>query len=661
MTPLPSPPDPGPPTARPRVVAYVGNFRHPWCTEVHAANALEQLGCTVLRLQEASGGTAGLRWPDLARIVDRDGAELVIWQRTWPQDRGQVLAALEDLRRRRVPAVSYHLDRWLGLERERELVDSPFFRTDLVISPDGTPTERWAQLDIRHRWLPPGVAAEELGIGERVEEWAHLEAVFVGSYPYPHAEWAPVRAAAIEAFRAAFGDRFAVLPGPGRPAIRGKALADLYATVPVVLGDSCLIGSPAGYWSDRVPETLGRGGLLLHPWAGDTMAEWYRGGDHLNYYVDAAEAVDLARYYLAATDERDRVTTRAAELVASRDTYAHRLAEVLRIVDEDLTPRAAAPVRREVSTTFAGNARAAGRFLVDDRPGVAEAVAEVWRANDYRLEVQHVRGGIVIDVGANVGAFSVLAAKLGAAAVHAYEPDPTNYALLLENTRQAEGAVTCWPIAVAPAGVPAVAMHFAGGGAWSSPVRTPDEAQAAIELGGYIAQADTLADVILRHCPGDEETIEPPFTPAERAARAAALAAGEEWVDPLGDARRVAVKLGEVHLVKIDIEGGEYPTLGHLDRRVLRRVRRIVLEFHGPAMPHLRHLAEHLPDELAAMSDVYAQGSAEPQRDRWGRLVALLASEGRLEVLGRPDVGGLVWWDRYDDPEPDWRAQEVAR
>lgn len=42
--------------------------------------------------------------------------------------------------------------------------------------------------------------------------------------------------------------------------------------------------------------------------------------------------------------------------------------------------------------------------------------------------------GIVVDIGANIGAFSVFAAEAGAT-VYAYEPEPKNYELLVENAR----------------------------------------------------------------------------------------------------------------------------------------------------------------------------------------------------------------------------------
>ena len=56
-------------------------------------------------------------------------------------------------------------------------------------------------------------------------------------------------------------------PEPGQHAVRGQDLQDLCASVDVVIGDSCFAGTGLpNYWSDRIPETLGRGGLLVHPY-----------------------------------------------------------------------------------------------------------------------------------------------------------------------------------------------------------------------------------------------------------------------------------------------------------------------------------------------------------------------------------------------------------
>jgi FkbM family methyltransferase len=51
--------------------------------------------------------------------------------------------------------------------------------------------------------------------------------------------------------------------------------------------------------------------------------------------------------------------------------------------------------------------------------------------NEYKR--LNVPGKTILDLGGNIGAFSVYAAALGAKKIVTYEPDPKNYALLLEN------------------------------------------------------------------------------------------------------------------------------------------------------------------------------------------------------------------------------------
>lgn len=64
-------------------------------------------------------------------------------------------------------------------------------------------------------------------------------------------------------------------------------------------------------------------------------------------------------------------------------------------------------------------------------------VLEVWKTNEYiDSDFGIKRDDIVLDIGAHIGAFSILAAKSAAnGRVFAYEPNKQNYSLLLENKR----------------------------------------------------------------------------------------------------------------------------------------------------------------------------------------------------------------------------------
>jgi FkbM family methyltransferase len=591
-----TPADQPPPYAGPPLrIAYVGNFRHSWCTEVHVAASLEQLGHEVLRWQEDQ-----LDWAFVPKAADAESVQLLVWTRTWPAELATVVPQLDALRQLGIPSVSYHLDRWWGLEREHQVHDQPFFHTDLVVSPDASP--RWADAGVNHLWLPPGVFGPECELVDpNPRRWPY-DVVFVGSVPYPHPEWAPYRQQLLGAFRRAFGGRFGVLPRKGQP-VRGRDLQELYATVPVVLGDSCLAGETHRYWSDRVPETLGRGGLLIHPLV-DGMDGWYSSGQRLPQHLlgypqgDFLAAVEQAKWAVDRADPTERIRDNGRELVAERDTYAHRLATVLAVaegihggyrgatlerpsvdalmrnLEESLAavrPPAPAPVSRHSVQLHRWSA------VFEPRPATtdAEVIGEVWR-NDYRVGPEGFRG-TVVDVGANVGAFAVLAARAGAKRVLAFEPQFDNHERLVHHlyTNDVRDIVEAERSAIT-GGATSVFMEGEGGGARS------------VDRGGN----------------GDRVS-------------------GCTLADMLG-------AIGGAEFLKMDIEGGEYEAFAACPASALALVERIALEFHGPAMPHLTHLDEdgkHL--------------------ERWGALVAKLADAGRVETFGHPMRGGLIWWKRY--------------
>lgn len=319
---------PAPYSGPPLRLAWVGNGNHPWCSEIHFTKSMESLGHSVLFLQENE-----LDWRTLPGTVAAQGIQAVFWTRTWPAEMDVVLPALKELAAMGVPTVSYHLDRWFGLDRQHQVDDQPFFRTDLVVSPDDSPL--WPEHGVNHFWLPPGVYGPECEpVPPNPRRWPY-DVVFVGSHPYPHPEWAKYRSDLLAAFSRAFRGRFGVLPRRGVP-IRGRDLQELYATVPVVLGDSCLAGESHLYHSDRIPETVGRGGLLIHPYVkGLFDGETYQRGVHFLTYTlgDFAEAVDLARWGLAHPDEAMAIRTDGRGHVLEHHTYERRMGQVLGHLD----------------------------------------------------------------------------------------------------------------------------------------------------------------------------------------------------------------------------------------------------------------------------------------------------------------------------------------
>ncbi len=316
-------------------VAYCGNFMQPHCTEVHVARSLEAVGARVIRLQENMTAPG-----QILSVVRAHRPDLFLFTRTWG---GTVtVELLRELRSLGVPSVSYHLDLYVGLERGgpadpkswHNIGSDPFWLTDWVFSADGDPAsqEFFESKGIRHRWLPPGVVADECYLADVPLE---RDVVFVGSRRY-HPEW-PYRPQLIDWLERTYRDRFTWLGCPGEP-VRGDALNRLYASTRVVVGDSCNPGyRHSRYWSDRIPETLGRGGFLIHPRVEGMAEQGFVDGETLATYEygDLDGLKELIDHYLVVSEEREDIRRAGHKLVSGRHTYTHRVTEMLDVLKRE--------------------------------------------------------------------------------------------------------------------------------------------------------------------------------------------------------------------------------------------------------------------------------------------------------------------------------------
>lgn len=316
-------------------IAYVGNFSQPFCTEVHIAATLQDLGHSVERLQENE------LQPWWASDMVAAGADLVLYTRTWGQY--VTLEHLAQLREGGITTASYHLDLYVGLKREDGLDDDPFWRTDFVFTPDGDPAsaEVFERKGINHHYIKPGVFKGECYINAKEESRFALgnDVVFVGGGSptgegpqYGHEEW-PYRGELLKFLKDTYGDRFSKYGYP-QETIRNDRLNQLYANSKVVVGDSLCLGfSHPYYWSDRVYETLGRGGFIIHPFI-PGMDEEFTDGENIVFYdfADWDQLKQKIDYWLANDAERELVRRNGHEFVKNNATYHDRLTQALDII-----------------------------------------------------------------------------------------------------------------------------------------------------------------------------------------------------------------------------------------------------------------------------------------------------------------------------------------
>ena len=170
--------------------------------------------------------------------------------------------------------------------------------------------------------------------------------------------------------------------------------------------------------------------------------------------------------------------------------------------------------------------RDGSEFTIDFARNNIGTFQEVWLMNFYEKKYRLKPGDRVIDIGASIGVFSVLAAKRGAQ-VYAYEPTPLSFDLLVQNTRNYN--VTPYNLAVT----------------------------------GDVGTAELFIST------GDEgNTLIRPKTPSQ------SIRVPTTTLD------QIINQVGTCNLLKIDCEGGEVAILKNTKLETFDHIENIAMEYH---------------------------------------------------------------------------------
>ena len=189
-------------------------------------------------------------------------------------------------------------------------------------------------------------------------------------------------------------------------------------------------------------------------------------------------------------------------------------------------------------------------------------IDEVFKEQAYRWDPEAIKGGAVLDIGANIGAFSLWAFAVGAELTRAVEPEPFNYAQLVNNVRQ---------------------NH-------ATKVQCRNVAAAAMDGVTTITRTQRTAD---------------------------AWTGGDSGVQVEAQSLRTLMDgMGDTVWVKCDIEGAEYDLIEGADEQTLRRIVALAMEFHwtGPGALGVRPTAPatgslgRIVERLAVHHKVYVSG-----------------------------------------------------
>jgi hypothetical protein len=300
-------------------IVFVGNFGVDYSSETHHANTLESLGNHVVRLQE--GQTTG----DEILVQSLESDCLVfVHTHGWVTPGLPMERVFKMLKRAGIPTLTYHLDLWLGLERQKDLTDDPFYSqiehfwaTDKLMAD-------WfnEKTDVKGHYIPAGVYEPETYLDQSAG--FQNDVIFVGSKGYHH-EWG-YRPLLINKLGEMYGDKFKHFGGDGLGVVRGPALNQLYGSSKIAVGDTLCIGFDYPYYfSDRLFESTGRGGFTIFPYIKGIEDNFEIGTELVCYkfndFDDLQKKID---YYLEHDDEREKIRIAGHERTKRDHTYNSR-------------------------------------------------------------------------------------------------------------------------------------------------------------------------------------------------------------------------------------------------------------------------------------------------------------------------------------------------
>lgn len=298
---------------KPRML-LIGLFYNLW-DEEYIARTFESLGWYVERLEANKTTVESI----LQDIKTEQYRFLFTVNRQIKGDFSKILG--------KIKTVFWLFDLYYGTPREKSFNFNPLFRCDFVFSTDGGHQEEFLQSRINHYILRQGIYEEDAYIGQKRKEY-EKDVIFVGTLSSIHKN----RDKLLSFLQNTYNEKFKWWGRSGPNEIRGRDLNDLYASVKIVVGDTCY--SP-NYWSNRIYEVLGRGGFLIFPDIPGLEKEFeyekhlvtYKSGD----YQDLKVKID---YYLYHKNKKEKIRLAGFEYCKKNHSFKNRCLKLLEIINE---------------------------------------------------------------------------------------------------------------------------------------------------------------------------------------------------------------------------------------------------------------------------------------------------------------------------------------
>lgn len=306
-------------TSKKYKIFFIGKFTK-LHDEEYIARSFEYLGHEVLRCEQS------ITPDDIGRSIEKTKPDIILYTK-W--DRPTSLDKLfTRLKREGVMTVCWVFDLYWGYAREHQIHTRNFFKSDYVFTTDGGNHEKWKEAGVNHFCVRQGIYRDECFlppesnlVAANAKPYEH-NVIFVGSENPLYTERTERYRMVEEAF-----NKVAWFGRSDTDEVRGTKLNELFAKTKIVIGDSYY--SP-NYWSNRIVETLGRGGFLIHQEVEGLKEEYpYLVTYKRNNMTDLKNKI---KYYIENNAEREKIAFANFQWVRDHYTMDKKCAELLNLL-----------------------------------------------------------------------------------------------------------------------------------------------------------------------------------------------------------------------------------------------------------------------------------------------------------------------------------------
>lgn len=287
-------------------IAIIGKFMH-MHDEEYIARSFEMLGHSVFRIPQH------MTWQNMQVVFTDFKPEILLYMK-WDCPK-ELKPTIQAMQRSGMKTVCWLFDLYFNYHREFHVKNKDFFKSDYVFTSDNGNQNRFEGLGINHHCIRQGIFKDEC-ILLSFKPIKH-EIVFVGSDSPVY----PERTKLVNSFKADWYGK------KSTNELRGIDLNELYASTRIVIGDS--YPSPH-YWSNRVVETLGRGGFLIHKETEGLQEEY----PYLITYSTEHDLEEKIQYYKKNENERRRIIEKNFDWVKDHYTMEKQCQKILNIINQ---------------------------------------------------------------------------------------------------------------------------------------------------------------------------------------------------------------------------------------------------------------------------------------------------------------------------------------